>query len=287
MWLALVGYCLFFQGGPFGCHGGERVAFVLEWEGVDSALGPIPPTVAVAETRFVRVPGPDGPPPRSRLESARLIAVPGSRYDCAVPMLCPPLQQGLLVWVLLKLPYSYYYDWEYRFTVYTPGYVAATVYPEGSSNVAEPVSKPSLLRLRSAYSPATYRDTDWAGLEMRTGPNGEQLYVIRLKKLGADVPETELLTFWSQYASVYDALPRGRLMAMLRGRCLLGTGEGERRVLAEAVGQQVEFYASGIGDTWPFAWEKIHSLRQIQAWAAADGRRSSTGAPGPASTRPS
>lgn len=125
---------------------------------------------------------------------------------------------------------------EYRFTVYTPGFIAATVYPEGVYNVPDPTWGPSLLRVHG-YGPGIYRDTDAGGLlESRSEQNGERVFIVKMRRLsGATVRSTDLYSFYSQLTSLDEAISRGFLRAV---------GDEDRRTLARAARLQYDSFAS-------------------------------------------
>jgi hypothetical protein len=260
--LGLLACC---AGMALGCHGGERMTFVLEWEGVDPAMGQYPPTLVLTETRSLSFLVPDSPVNTS-LGSANVAVVLGDRLLCDVPK----LSYGLLVPPVLVVGVA-----EHRLTVFTPGYAAATVYPEGLYNARvgeaiNPYDRPTLLRAEN-YVIGTHRNAIDTFLELRGEEDGRESYCLRLRKLPLKKPlprlnsawslgsiYDEVYTFYSQVASLDEAIAAG---------CLRGAGPEERRLLAEAIRLEHDAFVSTLAEPAYMVETMRPEYQRIQKWA--------------------
>jgi hypothetical protein len=283
IWAFLLSEFVCCAGAPSTSPSGERMTFFIEWEGVDPSLHLYPPALILTETRSFSQGIPDGQV-RTTLRKAGLSVVLGNRFTCEVPN----LGNGAFVPLWLTA-----YDNEHRFTVFTPGYAAATVYPRGLRNhpqdpneAPDPddlFAKPTLLRAED-YEIGTHLNARDTHLASRHEASGENVFVLRLRKLPLEKPlprwdffgapslYDEVFTFYSQLASLKQAI----------GAHYLDKADKEqRRILGEAVRLEYESFVATLVDPRGMKEQMKPLLDRLRAWTRVPATRPTATAPGP------
>lgn len=245
-----------------GCHGGEHIRFNLRWENLPPTAEH-PCTFVLAETRCVAV-GADVQS-SARLEGARAWVISADVLEGDVPVLSPqfppfiflpPLVMGL--------------DREYRLTLFSPGYAAVTLYPEGMGNEkldyrkmpTSPWDTPMFLEVNDSKS-HTGKD---AKVEVPFSPGLDgPAYEIRFRRLPLDrVRPADAYTFREQLKSLNEAIAAGSLLWIKLD---------ERRVLGEAIRPEKELMVAAIRQARihvpvDLASDLTTLYDRVQAWCA-------------------